>query len=431
MKKYTYIYSHLVFYLFFWIFLGEIINAQSVVNGTVVNLSGYPIIGATIISENDTVLTDFGGAFKIKESDAILVVVKGCRTQTFYPPFDNPLVIMEKDPIYQSVDVAYASQNRFGLTSAVSSATAEEFKDSYVTNIGSSLYGKLSGLTVIPSTGEPGNDHPSYLIRGLGTLNNENPLVFVDGLEMSMNLLKLEEIESISVLKDAAALAPFGIKGANGIIWVSTKRGIKGTPIIKASVQTGIQQPVKLPEFVDAYDYARLYNEARSNDNGNIWSPFYSEEQLNAYKNGNDGSIANYDLLYPNVNWYDEVLKSSAPQYNADFSVSGGNDMVLYYLLLGYQFSGGLYSDTDFKRNLNSNNDYKKVNVRSNVDIELPSIFDARVTFGGVIDNRYTPSYTVTTLWQNMAKYPANAFPVETPEGWGEHPYILTIQKLR
>lgn len=168
MEKHTYIYRHLVFYLFFWIFLGEITYAQNVVNGTVVDLSGYPIIGATIISEKDTVLTDLRGAFKVNESDAISAIIPGYRTQTFYPPFNNPLVIMEKDPIYQSIGIAYADQRRFGLTSAVSTITAEELKDSYVTNIGSTLYGKLNGLTVNPSTGEPGNDHPSYFIREWG-----------------------------------------------------------------------------------------------------------------------------------------------------------------------------------------------------------------------------------------------------------------------
>jgi TonB-linked SusC/RagA family outer membrane protein len=417
MKKYINIFKHLILFLFFWFSSGGIINAQNVVNGSVVDLSGYPVIGAKIISGNDTVIAKNNGSFSVSELDVITVISKGYRPQTIKPPFNHHLVVLEKDPLHQSVDVAFGSQKSLGLTSAVSSVRSEDLKDAYVTNIRSTLSGKLAGLTVIPTSGEPGNDFPAFYIRGIGTLNNMQPLEYVDGLEMPINMLKLEEIESISVLKDAAALALFGIKGANGVIWVTTKRGKIGPAQVKTSLQTGIQQPNILPKFVDSYDYARLYNEAKSNDNGNIWSPFYSDVQLNAYKNPEN--TANDKLLYPNVNWYDEVLRKSAPLSNADVSVSGGNENIRYFLFFGYQFSGGLYSDTDPKKDVNANNEYQKVNVRTNVDIKLPLIFDAKVTFGGVIDNRYTPSYDVSTLWQNMASYPANAFPVETPLGWG------------
>ena len=435
MKKNIITYRLLIQYLFFGIFLGGTINAQQVVNGVLVGLSGYPISGAKIISGNDSIYTLSDGSFSIKNGGAITVIAKGYRTKILKPPFNNSPILLEKDPINDVVNVAYGNQNKFGLTSAISSITSEDLKDAYSTNIGSTLYGRLAGLTVIPTSGEPGNDFPLFLIRGTGTLNNSQPHVYVDGLETSMNLLKLEEIESISILKDAAALAPFGIKGANGVIWVVTKRGKIGKTEIRSAIQTGVQQPSRLPKFVGSYDYARLYNEARSNDNGNAWTPFYTDAQINAYKNGNSGNDPNYNLLYPNVNWYDEVLKNSAPLANVDVSASGGDENSRYFLYLGYQFNGGLYSDTDPKRDVNSNNDYSKLNFRTNVDIRLPLIFDAKVTLGGVIENRYTPSFDVNTLWQNMARYPANAFPVETEKGWGgttiypDNPKATIIQR--
>lgn len=417
MKRYINIFRHLVLYLFFWVFLGGILNAQNVVSGIVVGLSGYPLAGANIISNNDTLVTDNFGAFSIQKSDEITVKLKGYKTQIIRKPLNDQLIVLEKDVFHQPVGVAYGSQSRFGLTSSISSISSEELKDSYETNIGNALKGKLTGLTVLPSSGEPGNDAPEFLIRGLGTRNINTPIVYVDGLETSMDLLKIEEIGTISVLKDAAALAPFGIKGANGVIWVTTKRGKKGAAEIKTSLQTGMQQPNRLQEFVDSYDYARLYNQARSNDNGNVWSPYYTDAQLNAYKN--PGSTDKDRMLYPNVNWYDEVLKKSAPLTNVDMSVSGGDNNIKYFLLLGYQTTQGLYSGTDSKRDVNSNNDYQKLNVRTNVDVKLPWIFDASVSFGTVIENRYSPSYNVATLWENMASYPANAYPVETPMGWG------------
>lgn len=427
--------AYLLFFLLSTLNMKGITNEQHSVVGMVVDLSGYPIHGAIVSSGENVYKTDEKGAFSIQTKESISISMEGYRTQFFHPPFETLLIKLEKDPIHQPINIAYTKQNKLGLTSAVSNITGEQLEDSYVTNIGNTLFGKLSGLTVNPVGGEPGKDHPTYNIRGITTLNNAAPLIYVDGFEMTMDLLMPEEIESISILKDAAALAPFGIKGANGVIWVTTKRGKIADPKLKVSLKTGLQEPTKLPKFVDAYNYASLYNEANSNDNYNIWSPYYSNEQLNAYKTGNDGTIANYDLLYPNVNWYDEVLKSSAPTTNADVSFSGGNKSVRYFLLLGYQHTEGLYKDTDKKRGINSNLDYKRFNLRANVDAQLTNIFDVSVQFGGAIEDQYTPGATTSSLWNNMAKYPANAFPVKTPKGWGgtalhpDNPKATVIQK--
>lgn len=321
------------------------------------------------------------------------------------------------------------------MTGAISSIKGKEIENAYTSNIGNTLYGKIPGLTVLSSGGEPANDFPSYRIRGLGTYQNSAPLTYVDGFEMDISLLKPDEIESISILKDAAALAPFGIKGANGVIWVTTKKGKEGKADVKISLSFGIQKPVRLPQFVEAVDYVQLYNEAKSNDNGNIWTPQYSEAQINAYKNGNIGNLANYNLLYPNVNWHDEVLRSLAPTTNANITSSGGNKSVQYFLLLGYQNTEGLYKATDSKRNINSNISHQKINVRANVDIQLNKIFDASVRFAGVIQNNYSPTDSTDIIWKNMSKYPANAFPVSTPLGWGgtsiypDNPKASVLQK--
>ena len=203
-------------------------------------------------------------------------------------------------------------------------------------NITNTLYGRLQGLSVSPNSGEP-YDPATLNIRGLGTYDNQNIVIYVDGFESTMTYFKYlsaSEIESVSVLKDAAALAPFGMKGANGVLWVITKRGHKGKPVVDVQVRSGLQQPIQLNKPLDAYNYARLYNQAISNDQGNLWTPKYSSTQLDAYKNG----------IGTNVNWYDQVLRKHAPYTDADVTFSGGDTITRYMVNLDYLGNKGLYN---------------------------------------------------------------------------------------
>jgi len=331
---------------------------------------------------------------------------------------EKTTVSIAEDTVMQDISTPNDFRKRFGLASAVYTIKGEDIEDEFVTNTGRILSGKLPGLIVMQGSGEPGRDEPSFHVRGLSSFNSSVPKIYVDGFEAPMNHLDPREIETISLLKDAGALAQLGINGANGAIWITTKRGIAGAPKVKISLEQGMQEPVTLPKFANAYQYASLYNEALSNDRGQ-WTDYYAASQLEAYRKGNDGTMTNENLLYPNVNWYDEVLKSFAPVTNANISFTGGNHTVLYYLLLGYQQVDGLNRDTDKKRKTNSNVNSQKFNFRANIDARLNSIFSVKTSISGNIIDRFNPAYNVTNLWNNMMCYPANAFPVMTPKGYG------------
>ncbi|WP_214229439.1 TonB-dependent receptor [Pedobacter sp. B4-66] len=317
-----------------------------------------------------------------------------------------------KHPFGEKINVAYGQQYARALTSAISTVNSTVLRKTPATTLSNTLYGRLPGLTMLQGSGEPGYDAPSaMLIRGNGTFQNSGFPVFVDGFESSLDQLAVDEVETVSVLKDAAALALYGIRGANGAIIVTTKRGQAGKTKITFNAQTGLQKPTQLPDFVGSYDYARLYNQALTNDG---LPSRYSPADLDAYQSGSD------PYLHPDVNWYDEVLRKNAPFSNYNLSFSGGGNNAKYFILLGYMNSKGLYANTDEDRAENSNADYNRYNFRSNIDLKLNKIVSASFDIGGRVEDRFFPNYNGTALWENMAKYPANAYPVRNPNNsWG------------
>lgn len=320
-------------------------------------------------------------------------------------------ILTDSLPNIEEVNVAYGKQSKISMTSATSSMSGEDLRKTLTPTLSNALYGRLPGLTVMQGSGEPGYDAPSMLIRGKSTYNDNGYLVMVDGFESSFDQLAVDEIESISVLKDAAALALYGIRGANGVILATTKRGEAGKTKIAFNAQTGWQQPIRLPEFLDAYNYASLYNEALANDG---LAELYSAEEIEAYRSGND------PYLYPNVSWYDETLSKNAPISSYSLTFRGGDKSARYFILLGHMRNEGLYSNTDGERKINSNADFRRYNLRSNLDLQISRDVSASVDFGGRIEDRSFPNYNGPALWDNMAKYPANAYPVRNPDGsWG------------
>jgi TonB-dependent SusC/RagA subfamily outer membrane receptor len=314
------------------------------------------------------------------------------------------------------VNLRYDIQDQLGLTGAVSTIKASELDNEYTDALTAVLAGKLAGLATIADGGTAGG--ATLYVRGINSPNHSGPIVYVDGLRSSIANITLAEIDTISILKDAGALSIFGHEGASGVIYITTKRGKIGKTKVNVNFRQGFQQVTELPDFVDSYTYASLYNEALSNDKG-AWTQYYTEEQLAAYKNGNDGTIENYDLLYPNVNWYDEVLRDFAPVTTADATFSGRNNNLRYFASMGYQGVEGLYAGTDKKRNINSNVDDQKFNFRINLDANLGKIFDLKAGIAGTIRHQYRPNTETSTLWTMMNTIPANAMPVKTPDGYG------------
>lgn len=296
------------------------------------------------------------------------------------------------------------STTLYNNTSATATASGETLYRTTTPNFTNTLSGQLSGLFINQANGEPGNDNAQWQIRGVGSYGRgyyNSAKIFVDGFEVTTDYLSYltpAEIDHISVLKDAASLATLGMQGANGILWVETKRGHIGKPTVSLQLRSGIQQPINIHKPLDAYNFASLYNQAVSNDHGMKWTPAYSPDELNAYRN----------YTGTNVDWYNEVLKENGYYTDADFTFNGGNQNARYNVLLGYANQQGLYnvSNTD----QTSNQRLSRYNIRANLDFKLFTIVDASVDLGARLEDRKQPNYWNTV--NDLAAYPSNIYPV-------------------
>lgn len=289
-------------------------------------------------------------------------------------------------------------------TSAVSTVTGEDLHHIQTSNLSNTWVGMIPGLTVMQGTGEVGYDNAKWLIRGVGSYgvgNWNSAKIFVDGFEVNSEYLvslSPSEIERVSVLKDGAALAIYGDRGANGVIRIETRRGKTGPATVSAKVRYGAQTPTVLNKPLGSYDFANLYNQAVSNDNGMVWSPVYTQEQLEAYRNGTG----------VDVDWYDEVMRSAGSYVDGDIIFNGGNANARYNVTLGYVNAGGLLNtrNTDATKNLG----YERYNLRANLDFNIMKIFEFRVDFGGRLEMRRRPNYGISSLFNDLARYPSNIY---------------------
>ena len=294
-------------------------------------------------------------------------------------------------------------------TAAVSNVGSDKLYRTTSSNLTNTLPGLLSGMTLIQGTGEVGNNNAQWLIRGIGSYGNNGfnaAKIFVDGFEVNSNYLAYlspVEIESFSILKDAATLTAFGERGANGIIWIETKRGKVGPSTVSAQMRFGSQSASSINKPLDSYGYASLYNQAISNDNG-TWTPFYSQNQLSDYMSGRG----------VNVDWYDEVLRNSANYVDGDVTFNGGSSKARYNVTLGYVDHLVLlnFNNSDSTSNLR----YTRYNLRANLDFSMLDIFEARVDLGGRIEQRKRPNIAVSDLMSVLSRYPSNIYNIYDDE---------------
>lgn len=299
---------------------------------------------------------------------------------------------------------------KYKNTSASSTIDGSQLTKTVSPNITNTLAGQLPGLSIRQGSGIPGDDNAKWLIRGIGSYGygrESESKLYVDGFEVNAEYLAYltpAEIESVSIFKDAASLAPFGMRGANGVIWIETKRGKIGKPTISATIRGSMQKAINVYKPLNSFAYASLYNQAVSNDNGMIWSPYYSGSELDAYKNNQS----------PNVDWYDQVLKNTGSYLDANVNFNGGNKLARYNIVLGYANQQGLLNvDNDDKM---SNLTMDKFNLRTNFDFNLFDFFEAKIDLGGRIENRKSPNFDISSLMSNLASYPSNIYNVYDDE---------------
>lgn len=300
------------------------------------------------------------------------------------------------------ITVSYGKRSEDMMTGSVSVLKSERIDDSPEISLDRILKGRLTGLTVINSGDEPGYYSSELYVRGTGTYGEgKNPLVMIDGIEGSISQLNPDEVESVSVLKDAAALALYGIRGANGVILINTKRGMEGKPKVSIKAQAAFLAPTVLPEYINSKDYLYYRNIAMKND-GLLIS---DDPRLNPdmYGVGNDA------YLYPNTNWYGEMLKSYTMQQNYSASISGGSSKIKYYVYAGGLYQDGLYQESDKLS-------YTAINLRSNLDMNVFEDFTVNMDLSTRIEQRSTPLSSASDIFSALSTFPSY-FPLLNRDG--------------
>ena len=291
--------------------------------------------------------------------------------------------------------VAYGTQQKTTVTGAISSVKTEDILKTPSANIVNTLAGSMPGLLTVQNSGMPGDEDPRIFIRGAGTLSDaaSSPLILVDGVERNFSQLDPNEIADITVLKDASSTAVFGVRGANGVILVTTRRGKKGDAVISVTSSMGLQQPTRIIEMADSYTFAKTYNQMLVDDGG---SPAFSDGVVEAFRTNSNPQ------LYPNINWNDYVLRNTSFKTQHNLNISGGSEKVKYFVSSGLLFQDGVIKD--FHQDYNNNFAYTRFNYRANLDIDLTKSTLFSINIGGWFSKQNQPkgSKTAGGLWNDL-----------------------------
>ena len=393
-------------------------NHKITVSGTVLDkTTNDPLIGVSVVVNgvaNAGTITDMDGKFTLKlpYAEAPLVFsYLGYQPQEIVPGAKKELtVLLQEDTkaLQEVVVVGYTKQRKETMIGSVATITTKDLTQSPTANINNALAGRLPGLIVNQyAGGEPGVDQSELFIRGKATYGNQSAIVIVDGIERDMSYLAPDEIETFTILKDASATAAYGIRGANGVIVITTKRGKaaeKATVNLKASI--GINQPIGFPEYLGSADYATLYNEARLNDakmtGADISSlNLFSQQAIDNFRRakGDNSDGLGYDWDY-----YDFAFKPGL-QEDVSLSIRGGTDKVRYYVLANYFSQGGNYKYSNAGE-YDSQTKFTRYNFRSNIDININRYLSTRLDLGARITDRNAPGTTAGRLMTICATQP-------------------------
>jgi TonB-linked SusC/RagA family outer membrane protein len=347
------------------------------VTGKVVDDGGLPLPGVTVLAKpgGKATGTNTEGQFTIKapSNGSLQFSSMGFVSRELQingnPKIDVVLKSDDKN-LDEVVVVAYGTQKKVTVTGAVASISTKEIKQSPAANLAVTLAGRLPGLTAIQNSGEPGRDVTRLYLRGLGTLNGQNPIILVDGVERDLGYIDPNEVENITILKDASSTALFGVRGANGVILVTTKRGTSDKPLISLTTEYGQQDFTRIPEVISSFDWVNLKNEAWRNDNPGVADndpvnkPPYSAYAIERFR------LQDQPEAYPQNDWRDMLMRKSVPQVRYNMNLSGGGDVTKYFVNLGFLDQAGQWKIADDLK-YNPEAFLKRYNFRSNIDVML------------------------------------------------------------
>lgn len=370
-------------------------NKNVPIKGVVLDESGESLIGVSVVVKGKTIgsVTDVDGRFEMSIPPSSTLVFSYIGYKTIEIPVgkrNEMRVVMKADQLQldEVVVVAYGQQKKVTVTGAVASIGSKDLIKSPSPNMATTLAGRLPGLTVIQTSGEPGRDDVAMYLRGAATSNGTTPLFLVDGVPVeSISNINPYEIESLSVLKDASATAVFGVRGANGVILVTTKRGEKGKVNINVSAQYSVQKFAFDPDRVDSWTYAELRNEAAYNENPVAGKyQIYTQDDIDKYASWKTGNPVD-PFWYPNNNWMNILFRDYAPMTNANMNISGGNEKIRYFVNLGYLHQGGMFNtESEKKLGYDPQSKLDRYNFRSNLDYTFNKYIKAFVNMSGSVD---------------------------------------------
>ncbi len=386
-----------------------------------------PLIGVNIWLKDTSVgcITDVNGNFSLsvpvgKTSVLVVSYIGYGKLEKEVAASVNDLLV-ELEPETTTLEavqvVGYGTQRKESVIGSIEAIRPADLKIP-AASLSTGLIGKLGGIVSVQRSGEPGASS-EFWIRGISTFGaNGNPLVLVDGVERSLDLVEAEEIESFSILKDATATAVYGVRGANGVILITTKRGEEGKPHVSVKAEAGVLQPTKVPKMANSVEYAQMYNELKGYD-------YYSADEIEKYATLYDPD------LYPNVNWLKTIFKDYTYNQHVTASVSGGGSIARYFI------SGAFYREDGIMRTdggYAGNPNYRRYNFRSNLDVNLSPSTVLSLTLGGVLEQRRTSAEDLDRIWFLAFKINPNAFPVRYSNGYfsgrkeQENPYYVVTR---
>ena len=403
-------------------------------------VSGEPMIGVSVRVKGtgSGTITDFDGNFTVKASKGDILVISYVGYKTLELDLKNKTTLgvislgEDTETLEEVVVVGYGVQKKVSSVGSIATAKGDDLlKIGSVNSVSEALQGQMPGVVAINSTSKPGADKASLLIRGKSTWGEADPLVLVDGIERDFNDVDVNEIESISVLKDASATAVYGVKGANGVILLTTKRGLEQKPEISFTANFGFKQPSAAPEWSDYVTSMKQYNRAQAND-GN-WGAMMPESTITAWENAYaTGNYGPYNDVFPEVDWWKELVKNVGYEQAYNLNVRGGTKKMSYFVSLGYLHDGDIFYTTK-QEDFDPSFSYRRYNWRSNFDFNITSTTKLSFNVAGKMGYQNQPSYYENVdspderFFKTFFTAPSNEFPIKQHQGFYD---VILNQKL-
>ena len=412
------------------------------VKGVVSDATGEPLIGATVAvkgSPSLVTVTDLDGNFSLKvpsESSTLVFTYVGMSPKEVTVGKQRNFVIelSEDAQLEEVVVVGFGQQKKASVVGAITQTTGEVLQRAAgITDIGAALTGNLPGVITTASSGIPGEEEPQIIIRGASSWNNSSPLVLVDGIERPMSSVDMQSVASVSVLKDASATAVYGVKGANGVILITTKRGQEGSAQINVSANAVMKIPSKLPDKYDSYDAMIARNMAVEHELNLNPESFAYMKPLSFIQNYRNQTTVEQRERYPNVDWQDVMFKDYTMSYNANLNVSGGTKFVKYFASVDFVTESDLFKSFPTGRHYDRSISFNRVNVRSNLDFNITKSTVFKINIAGSNGKQKSPwerghewdngsslGWQMSQMWAGVYNISPDAFLPQYSDGsWG------------